>query len=131
MEMLKIFNEGWYIDLDKLVSFFSDLKASEKEKTSIITNRYGGDDETYINHQDMMMHSKEMVESKSNFNTTLQQAKFETIRIFIDALFATYYDNDGSPINTLNPDELPLQQRFAFNTLVKAGILCKYYNNLN
>lgn len=125
MEMLKIFNEGWYIDLDKLVSFFSDLKASEKEKTSIITNRYGDDDDSPIKLQDMSLHSKEMVESKSNFNTTLQQAKFETIKTFLDVLFGTYYDTDGSPINTLDPDELPLPQRFAFNTLVKSGILCK------
>ena len=66
-----------------------------------------------------------MVESKSNFNTTIQTSKFELIKIFLDVLFGTYYDGDGSPISTLNPDELPLQQRFAFNTLVKAGILCK------
>lgn len=125
MEMLDIFNEKWYIDLDKLVSFFSDLKASEKEKTSIITNRYGGDEDGYSNHQDMMVHSKEMVESKSNFNTTLQTSKFELIKTFLDVLFGTYYDDEGSPISTLDPDELPLQQRFAFNTLVKAGILCK------
>lgn len=123
--MLNIFGSEWYIDLDRLVSFFSDLKASEKEKTSIITNRYGSDDETYINHQDMMVHSKEMVESKSNFNATLQTAKFDCVKMFVDVLLGTYYDNSGSPINTFNQDELPLQQRFAFNTLVKAGILCK------
>lgn len=124
MEMLEIFNEKWYLDLDKLVSFFTDLKASEKEKTSIITNRYGGDEEYHIK-QDMSLSSKEMVESKSNFNTTIQTSKFELIKVFLDVLFGTYYNNDGSPISTLDPDELPLQQRFAFNSLVKAGILCK------
>ena len=124
MEMLEIFGDKWYLDLDKLVSFFTDLKASEKEKTSIITNRYGSDEEYHLK-QDMSLSLKEMVESKSNFNTTIQTSKFELVKIFLDVLFGTYYDGDGSPISTLNPDELPLQQRFAFNTLVKAGILCK------
>lgn len=124
MELLEIFDEKWYLDLDKLVSFFTDLKASEKEKTSIITNRYGGDEEYHLK-QDMSLSLKEMVESKSNFNTTIQTSKFELIKIFLDVLFGTYYDGDGSPISTLNQNELPLQQRFAFNTLVKAGILCK------
>ena len=124
MEMLEIFNNKWYLDLDKLVSFFTDLKASEKEKTSIITNRYGSDEEYRIK-QDMSITSKEMVESKSNYNTTIQSAKFDLIKVFLDVLFGTYYDSDGSPVSTLDPNELPLQQRFAFNTLVKAGILCK------
>ena len=56
--MFKIFGKYYYIDFNKLVSFFSELKTSEKEKTSIITMNYAGDEDAYIN-KDMSLQSKE------------------------------------------------------------------------
>lgn len=126
METFKIFNGTYYIDLDKLVAFYSELKTSDKEKTSVITLNYGGTDESYnADSKDLSLRAKEMIESKSNFNTILQNAKIETIKLFLDALFAIYYDNNGSPISSLDPDSVPFQQRLAFNTLLMAGILRK------
>lgn len=126
METFKIFNGTYYIDLDKLVAFYSELKTSDKEKTSVITLNYGGTDESYsTDSKDLSLRAKEMIESKSNFNTILQNAKIETIKLFLDALFTIYYDNNGSPISSLEPDSVPFQQRLAFNTLLMAGILRK------
>ena len=126
METFKIFNGTYYIDLDKLVAFYSELKTSDKEKTSVITLNYGGTDESYnTDSKDLSLRAKEMVESKSNFNTILQNAKIETIKLFLDALFTIYYDNNSSPISSLDPDSVPFQQRLAFNTLLVAGILRK------
>lgn len=125
--MFKIFGKYYYIDFNKLVSFFSELKTSEKEKTSIITMNYAGDEDAYIN-KDMSLQSKEMVESKSNFNSTLQTAKYETVKFFIEALLNTYYDKEGSFLSGLNAEEIPLPQRLAFNSLIKAGILVEEEN---
>lgn len=120
--MFKILGKYYYIDFNKLVSFFSELKTSEKEKTSIITMNYSGDEDAYIN-KDMSLQSKEMVESKSNFNSTLQTAKYEMVKFFIETLLNTYYDKEGSFLSGLTEDELPLPQRLAFNSLLKSGIL--------
>lgn len=124
--MFEIFNNAYYIDLDKLVAFYGDLRTSDKEKTSVITLSYGNSDDDYnTDSKDLSLRAKEMVESKSNFNTILQNAKADTIKLFLDALFTIYYDNDGSPISSLDPDSVPFQQRLAFNTLLNAGILKK------
>ena len=126
--MFKILGKYYYIDFNKLVSFFAELKTSEKEKTSIITMNYSGDEDAYIN-KDMSLQSKEMVESKSNFNSTLQTAKYETVKFFIETLLNTYYDKDGSFLSGLTEEELPFAQRLAFNSLVMAGILVEQEHN--
>ena len=128
MALFNILGEKYYINLDKYVSFFCDLRAAEKEKNSIITMTYGQDSDGYTDDTDMNLLAKEIVESKVNTNSQTQTLRYDTLKMFMDLLFGTYYKDDG---NLVDPsfDELTFQQKFAFNTLVKFGILVKDENN--
>ena len=114
----KVFDGFYYINLDKYVSFFADLKASEKEKNTVITMNYGDDNNGYNDEKDVTLLSKEVIESKVNTNSQTQSLRFETLKMFMDILFETYYNEEGHPFVSQG-------QVLAFNTLVKAGILVK------
>lgn len=123
LDVFKIQNTKYYFNLDRYVSFFCDLKASEKEKNTIITMTYGEESDGYESDKDLTLLSKEVVESKVNTNSQTQTLRYETLKMFVDRLFEVYFDENGGMI------EGTMQQKLAFNTLIKAGILVKEENN--
>ena len=128
--LVNIFNTGnskYYFNLDKYVSFFCDLKTSEKEKNAIITMTYGDNSNEYETDKDLTLLTKEVVESKVNTNSQTQSLRYETLKMFVDRLFDTYFDKEGNVLDSYS--EPTMQQKLAFNTLVKAGILVREENN--
>lgn len=126
-DYLYINGSAYYIDVLKLMSFFCDLKASEKEKNTMITMTYGKVQQEYddgIEYEDVSddnettLLAKEIVETKANTNQNTQPYKFETMRILLDAVLGM----------TDAHDTLSLGETFAFNTFVKYGILVRAEN---
>jgi len=119
MEFLNIISGSkYYINIDKYMSYFCDLKASEKEKNTIITMTYGEDSNNYESDKDLTLLSKEVVESKVNTNSQTQTLRYDAMRMLLESLLETEYDSNGEIIMTP-------RQKLAFNTLVKFGILVK------
>lgn len=112
--MINILGKEYYIDLNKLLSFIDKNSNGEVPTTQTITATY---------NDDLSMLSKEIVEAKVNINETLQTAKFDIMRIFLDTLITTTYDSNGELITGVEEEPLSLGQRMSFNTLIKAGIL--------
>lgn len=119
MEFLNIISGSkYYVNIDKYMSFFCDLKASEKEKNTIITMTYGEDSNNYESDKDLTLLSKEVVESKVNTNSQTQTLRYDAMKMLLESLLETEYDSNGEIIMTP-------RQKLAFNTLVKFGILVK------
>jgi hypothetical protein len=109
------------------MSFFCDLKASEKEKNTMITMTYGKVQQEYddgIEYEDASddnettLLAKEIVETKANTNQNTQPYKFETMRILLDIVLGM----------TDARDTLSLGETLAFNTFIKYGILIRVEN---
>lgn len=119
MEFLNIISGSkYYINIDKYMSYFCDLKASEREKNTIITMTYGEDSNNYESDKDLTLLSKEVVESKVNTNSQTQTLRYDAMKMLLESLLETEYDSNGEIIMTP-------RQKLAFNTLVKFGILVK------
>jgi hypothetical protein len=119
MEFLNIISGSkYYVNIDKYMSYFCDLKASEKEKNTIITMTYGEDSNNYESDKDLTLLSKEVVESKVNTNSQTQTLRYDAMKMLLESLLETEYDSNGEIIMTP-------RQKLAFNTLVKFGILVK------
>jgi hypothetical protein len=119
MEFLNIISGSkYYINIDKYMSYFCDLKASEKEKNTIITMTYGEDSNNYESDKDLTLLSKEVVESKVNTNSQTQTLRYDAMKMLLESLLETEYDSNGEIVMTP-------RQKLAFNTLVKSGILVK------
>jgi hypothetical protein len=119
MEFLNIISGSkYYVTIDKYMSYFCDLKASEKEKNTIITMTYGEDSNNYESDKDLTLLSKEVVESKVNTNSQTQTLRYDAMKMLLESLLETEYDSNGEIVMTP-------RQKLAFNTLVKSGILVK------
>lgn len=127
MISIKRLGGKYYLDLDRYISFISDVTTSERLTNSVITSTYS--DDLQSNDGDMSMLTKEIVETKGNGggNELFHQIRYEIIKNLVVSLTSGGYtvdgeisvdDDDDSGLNTI-------EQKLAFNTLLEYGILKK------
>ena len=125
MISIKRLGGKYYLDLDRYISFISDVTTSERLTNSVITSTYS--DDLQSNDGDMSMLTKEIVETKGNGggNELFHQIRYEIIKNLVVSLTSGGYtvdgeisvdDDDDSGLNTI-------EQKLAFNTLLEYGIL--------
>lgn len=124
MISIKRLGGKYYLDLDRYISFISDVTTSERLTNSVITSTYS--DDLQSNDGDMSMLTKEIVETKGNGggNELFHQIRYEIIKNLVVSLTSGGYTVDGeisvddgdSGLNTI-------EQKLAFNTLLEYGIL--------
>jgi hypothetical protein len=94
--MVEVFGEYYYIDIDKITEV-CELVVNEVEK--------------------------ENEESPSQLDQTINVFKYDAIKLCMDTVF-TENTSDDNGLGLLN-SELSIPFGFAFNTLIKYGILVK------
>lgn len=116
--MISINNKCYIIDLDKLMAWVSETPSSEKNISTITTMSYpitNDDDEEEIVE-------KEVSENKSTLNETMNNVRYDFIRILLNTIFTTF-TNNMNQIITLTPEDLSFGQKLAFNTLINKNII--------
>lgn len=124
--MLRIENlKGkYYINIDKLIEFVSNIDPNERLTNSVITETYAENSEG--EPDDMVMVSKEIVETKGTGggNEFFHDMRFRLINNLLESLTKTY-TTDGEFYLDDDDETMSVSQKLAFNTLTKYGILVR------
>ena len=119
--MLKLGNKAYAIDISKIMRWVSTTPQEERNILTTITQvqplqttDYGIDDEDVS----IEVASKEITENKTTLNDTMNNVRYDLIKMILSELF-TYTNNES------NSDWTPISftQKICFNTLVKEGII--------
>ena len=119
--MLKLGNKAYAIDISKIMRWVSTTPQEERNILTTITQvqplqttDYGIDDEDVT----IDVASKEITENKTTLNNTMNNVRYDLIKMILSELF-TYTNNES------NSDWTPLSftQKICFNTLAKEGII--------
>ena len=119
--MLKLGNKAYAIDISKIMRWVSTTPQEERNILTTITQvqplqttDYGIDDEDVS----IEVASKEITENKTTLNDTMNNVRYDLIKMILSELF-TYTNNES------NSDWSPLSftQKICFNTLAKEGII--------
>lgn len=119
--MLKLGNKAYAIDISKIMRWVSTTPQEERNILTTITQvqplqttDYGIDDEDVS----IEVASKEITENKTTLNDTMNNIRYDLIKLILSELF-TYTNNES------NSDWTPLSftQKICFNTLAKEGII--------
>lgn len=116
--MIEIEGKYYVIDMDKMMAWVVETPASEKNINTITTMSYpitNNDDEEEIVE-------KEVSENKSTLNETMNNVRYDFIRILLNTIFTTF-TNNMNQIITLTPEDLSFGQKLAFNTLINKNII--------
>ena len=123
--MIEIEGKYYVIDMDKMMAWVVETPASEKNINTITTMSYpitNDDDEEEIVE-------KEVSENKSTLNETMNNVRYDFIRILLNTIFTTF-TNNMNQIITLTPEDLSFGQKLAFNTLILLGFIIFFYKYL-
>ena len=119
--MLKLGNKAYAIDISKIMRWVSTTTQEERIILTTITQvqplqttDYGIDDEDVS----IEVASKEITENKATLNDTMNNVRYDLIKMILSELFT-------HPNNESNNDWTPLSftQKICFNTLAKEGII--------
>ncbi len=115
--MIEIGGKYYVLDMDKIMAWVVETPVSEKNINTITTMSYpnANDDEEEIVE-------KEISENKSTLNETMNNVRYDFIRMLLNTVFATF-TNNMNQIITLTPDDLSFGQKIVFNTLVNKKII--------
>lgn len=120
--MVEIDGKYYIIDMDKLMQWIVETPSSEKNINTITTMSYpiANDDEEEIIE-------KEVSETKSSLNETMNNVRYDFVRNMINTIFMTF-TNDMNQIITRSLNDLSFAQRIAFNTLFYKKIIIEVTN---
>ena len=104
------------LDIDALMAWVSETPSSEKNISTITTLNYPLTDES----EEIV--EKEVSESKTALNDTMNNIRYDIIRNLINTLFTTYTNNIND-IVTYCLKDLTYGQKIAFNTLFAKKII--------
>lgn len=127
--MIKLGNKAYAIDISKIMRWVSTTPQEERNILTTIkqvqplqTADYDIDDEDVS----IEVASKEITENKTTLNDTMNNVRYDLIKMIISELF-TYTNNESNS----NWDILSFTQKICFNTLVKEGIIYEIIDKEN
>lgn len=115
--MIEIDGKYYIIDLDRLMAWVVETPASEKNINTITTMSY-----PITNDDEEEIVEKEVSESKSTLNETMNNVRYDFVRNLFNVLFSTYTSDMGQ-IVSISPKELSFGQKITFNTLLYKKII--------
>lgn len=112
--MIDINGKFYRIDMDAFMAWVTESPSAEKNVNTMTTLTYPMDDEGIV--------EKEVTETKSSLNETMNNVRYDFARLLLNTLFITNIDNMNGVI-TMNIKDLSFGQRIAFNTLLAKKII--------
>ena len=127
--MLKIGDKIYAIDISKIMQWVSTTPQGERNILTTITQvqpiqtvDYEIDDEDGT----IEVASKEITENKTTLNETMNNIRYDLIKMILSELFTYKNETDGS-----NYVPITFTQKICFNTLVKEGIIYEIIDKEN
>ena len=115
--MFEIDGKNYIIDLDRLMSWVAETPSSEKNINTITTMTYPiTNDSNNIENME-----KEISETKSTLNETMNNIRYDVIRNLFNVLFTTLTVDDT--IINFTEKNFSFPQKLVFNTLLSKKII--------
>ena len=115
--MFEIDGKNYIIDLDRLMSWVAETPSSEKNINTITTMTYPiTNDSNNIENME-----KEISETKSTLNETMNNSRYDVIRNLFNVLFTTLSVDDT--IINFTEKNFSFPQKLVFNTLLSKKII--------
>ena len=115
--MFEIDGKNYIIDLDRLMSWVAETPSSEKNINTITTMTYPiTNDSNNIENME-----KEISETKSTLNETMNNIRYDVIRNLFNVLFTTLSVDDT--IINFTEKNFSFPQKLVFNTLLSKKII--------
>lgn len=122
--------------MDKFMEFVSNITSDERDTNTTITQVFAetsdddefiGDGNSYKDNKsignDFRAISKEITESKSNYNAVFNNVRYDLARMFINTLLTPIFSQNGEPYKFDNEQDMLLGHKIAFNTLLHHGLI--------
>lgn len=115
--MIEIDGKCYIIDLDRLMAWVVETPSGEKNINTITTMSYPitNDDE-----EDIV--EKEVSETKSTLNETMNNVRYDFVRNLFNVLFATFTTDMGQVVS-MSTKDFSFAQKITFNTLLYKKII--------
>lgn len=113
--MIDIDGKYYIIDMDAVMQWVSETPNSEKNINTITTITY-----PIIDGEEVV--EKEVSENKSSLNDTMNNVRYDFIRILLNTLLTTF-TNEMNQIVSYSYKDLTFAQKLAFNTLMSKKII--------
>lgn len=117
MTYYQIDNKVYYINLDNLFKYVSELSTKEKPINTTITQYYGSEDD------DIQGDEKQIVETKSNINEVMSNVRYDMMKFIFSCLFEGKVNSEGIPTGIEHLSDLSFAQVVCLNTLIRHKIL--------
>lgn len=123
MAYYQIDDKVFYFNLDALFALISETPNNERMINTTITQYYGVNDVENANN------GKEIVESKSSLNETMNNVRYDFVKYMVSCLLSNGISADGSPVNIMHLRDLSMGQILCLNTLIEYKILSEVETN--
>lgn len=114
----------YYFDLDALMKWITTTPSNEKNVTTLITQTYPIDTED-VDTSSLNLATKEITETKSKLNDTMNNIRYDIVRNFVNSLLDT--PNIDAEVEG-DLEWLTFPQKLSFNTLLNIGIIKELKN---
>lgn len=118
MTYYQIDDKIYYLNLDAVFGMVTNTPNNEKPVNTTITQVYGHDED-----DNEIGGGKEIVETKSNLNDTMNNVRYDLVKNLIFTLLSISYDDDGTPRRVFHLSDLSFAQGLSFNTLIEYNFL--------
>lgn len=113
--MIEIDGKYYRIDMDALMAWVTKTPSSEKNINTVTTITYPISDDNDIVE-------KEISENKSTLNETMNQIRYDFVKLLITNIFTTF-TTDMDTILSFSLGTMSFGQKLAFNTLLAKNII--------
>lgn len=114
-KMLNIDGKFYMIDMDAVMKWVSETPNSEKNINTITTMNY-----PVIDGEEII--EKEISETKSTLNETMNNVRYDFLRILLNTLFTTFTNELNQSLSS-SINDLTFAQKIVFNTLLAKKII--------
>lgn len=115
--MIEIDGKYYIIDLDRLMAWVVETPSSEKNINTITTMSY-----PITNDDEEEIVEKEVSETKSTLNETMNNVRYDFVRNLFNVLFSTFTTDIGQVVS-MSTKDLSFAQKITFNTLIYKKII--------
>lgn len=130
--LIEFDGKTYFVDVARFFEIATNMSSMDKTSDQTINQTYGypasAFDKGIVNEDDFILVSKEVSESKANFNDSVCNIKYNFLQSMFQLITAPAVNMNGEPIVIENASQMHFGQMLAFNTFLELGIIVEINN---
>lgn len=130
--LIEFDGKTYFVDVARFFEIVTGMGGVDKTSDQTINQTYGypasAFDKGNVNEDDFILVSKEVSESKTNFNDSVCNIKYNFLQNIFQLVTAPSVNMNGEPIVIENASQMHFGQMLAFNTFLELGVIVEINN---